>query len=37
MIDCEDGNGTSCCTISGVFLIDLGVGGEIILKWIIKK
>ena len=28
----EDGNGTSCCIISGAFLIDLGLGGDVILK-----
>jgi hypothetical protein len=24
----DDGNETSCCIMSGVFLIDLGVGGR---------
>ena len=32
MIEYEGENGTSSCIIYGVFLVDLGVDGEVILK-----
>jgi len=37
MIEYEGENETYSCTISGVFLVDLGVDGEVILKWILRK
>jgi hypothetical protein len=36
LIEYEDGNGTYCCMMPGVFLVDLGVDGEVILKWILR-
>ena len=32
MIESEDGNGTSCRTISRIFLVDLGVDGKVNIK-----